>query len=67
MLSLSGHIGTKASALVDGQLPEGALLGDDRARLPVEALPLDWERTPRNSLCPCNSGRKFKHCHGALI
>jgi preprotein translocase subunit SecA len=21
-------------------------------------------RTPRNALCPCGSGRKFKHCHG---
>ncbi|KJV94932.1 SEC-C motif family protein [Orientia tsutsugamushi str. UT76] len=20
----------------------------------------------RNQLCPCNSGKKFKHCHGAL-
>ncbi|MBX3476803.1 MAG: preprotein translocase subunit SecA [Brevundimonas sp.] len=49
------------------QLPEGALQGDDRAGLPVGALPVGWERTPRNALCPCNSGRKFKHCHGALI
>jgi len=21
----------------------------------------------RNEPCPCGSGRKFKHCHGALI
>jgi preprotein translocase subunit SecA len=20
----------------------------------------------RNELCPCGSGKKFKHCHGAL-
>ncbi|MBU1540385.1 MAG: preprotein translocase subunit SecA, partial [Alphaproteobacteria bacterium] len=49
------------------QLPEGALEGDDRARLPVDVLPVGWERTPRNSNCPCGSGRKFKHCHGSLI
>ncbi len=49
------------------QLPEGALSGDDRARLPVDALPPGWERTSRNALCPCGSGRKFKHCHGALV
>jgi preprotein translocase subunit SecA len=49
------------------QLPEGALQGEDRARLPVEALPPGWERTGRNADCPCGSGRKFKHCHGALI
>jgi preprotein translocase subunit SecA len=24
------------------------------------------ERISRNSPCPCNSGKKFKHCHGAL-
>ena len=50
-----------------GQLPEGALQGDDRARLPASLLPEGWERTPRNADCPCGSGRKFKHCHGSLI
>jgi preprotein translocase subunit SecA len=49
------------------QNPEGQLQGDDRSRLPVELLPVGWERTPRNADCPCRSGRKFKHCHGALI
>ncbi|MFN9250007.1 MAG: preprotein translocase subunit SecA [Brevundimonas sp.] len=47
--------------------PEQQLQGDDRARLPVSALPPGWERTSRNAPCPCGSGRKFKHCHGALI
>jgi preprotein translocase subunit SecA len=37
-----------------------------RAALPVSALPGGWERTPRNAACPCGSGKKFKHCHGAL-
>jgi glycosyltransferase involved in cell wall biosynthesis len=23
------------------------------------------EKTGRNELCPCNSGKKYKHCHGA--
>nr|WP_267878894.1 preprotein translocase subunit SecA [Hirschia maritima] len=27
-------------------------------------LPAGWERTPRNSACPCGSGKKFKHCCG---
>jgi len=27
----------------------------------------DWSRTTsRNAECPCGSGRKFKHCHGAV-
>ncbi len=29
--------------------------------------PEHWEgRVNRNSPCPCGSGRKYKHCHGAL-
>ena len=51
----------------NAQLPEGRLDGDDRSRLPVEMLPAGWERTSRNADCPCGSGRKFKHCHGALV
>jgi len=38
-----------------------------RARVRTEVDPRDpdtWHRTPRNSLCPCGSGKKFKHCHG---
>jgi len=26
--------------------------------------PSTWGRVPRNSPCPCGSGRKYKHCHG---
>lgn len=34
-------------------------LGDD---------PANWEgRVSRNAPCPCGSGRKYKHCHGALV
>jgi preprotein translocase subunit SecA len=25
-----------------------------------------WGKVSRNELCPCGSGKKFKHCHGAL-
>jgi len=33
-------------------------LGDD---------PAEWaSKVSRNAPCPCGSGRKFKHCHGAL-
>ncbi|HYE47257.1 MAG TPA: SEC-C metal-binding domain-containing protein, partial [Caulobacter sp.] len=38
-----------------------------RAALPISALPDGWERTSRNAACPCGSGRKFKHCHGSLV
>lgn len=25
-----------------------------------------WGKVARNDLCPCNSGKKYKHCHGAV-
>jgi preprotein translocase subunit SecA len=31
----------------------------------VAADPESWQHTvSRNALCPCGSGKKFKHCHG---
>jgi preprotein translocase subunit SecA len=50
----------------------GAITGSDAgaeelAALPVSALPEGWERSSRNAPCPCGSGKKFKHCHGALV
>ena len=26
-----------------------------------------WGKVGRNEKCPCGSGKKFKHCHGALV
>jgi len=45
----------------------GALPQERRAAAPVSSLPEGWQRTGRNALCPCGSGKKFKHCHGALV
>ena len=28
--------------------------------------PSSWGKVARNEPCPCGSGKKFKHCHGAL-
>ena len=28
--------------------------------------PATWGRVSRNAPCPCNSGRKYKHCHGKI-
>lgn len=28
--------------------------------------PTTWGKVPRNAPCPCNSGKKFKQCHGAI-
>ncbi len=29
--------------------------------------PASWGKVGRNEPCPCGSGKKFKHCHGALV
>jgi preprotein translocase subunit SecA len=29
--------------------------------------PETWGRVGRNDQCPCGSGKKFKHCHGAYV
>jgi preprotein translocase subunit SecA len=28
--------------------------------------PGTWGKVSRNAACPCGSGKKYKHCHGAL-
>ncbi|HEU0161831.1 MAG TPA: preprotein translocase subunit SecA [Rhizomicrobium sp.] len=28
--------------------------------------PKSWDKVQRNAPCPCGSGKKYKHCHGAL-
>ncbi len=38
--------------------PDSPNIGED---------PADWEgKVSRNAPCPCGSGRKYKHCHGAV-
>jgi preprotein translocase subunit SecA len=36
------------------------------ARAPVAQFVRDTRKVGRNEPCPCGSGKKFKHCHGAL-
>jgi len=55
---------------------DAGTLGVITSTLPRPALaaaPVDGEGDPyaelnlsRNAVCPCGSGRKYKHCHGAL-
>ncbi|KCZ99730.1 Preprotein translocase subunit SecA [Hyphomonas polymorpha PS728] len=43
---------------------------DDKATPPGPPLfqaEDDWSNTPRNSPCPCGSGKKYKYCHGAIV
>lgn len=41
--------------------PMAAASGD-----PVAQFVRETRKVGRNELCPCGSGKKFKHCHGAL-
>jgi len=38
---------------------------EEEVRKPIVKDASDWSNTPRNSPCPCNSGKKFKMCHGS--
>jgi preprotein translocase subunit SecA len=35
------------------------------AAAPNPADPATWGKVQRNAPCPCGSGKKYKHCHGA--
>jgi preprotein translocase subunit SecA len=53
--------------LVTTRVPQfqfaGAAAGEDE----LGGDPAEWEgKISRNAPCPCGSGRKYKHCHGAL-
>ena len=54
---------------VRGGAGAGLALAPARARkgeAPNPSDPATWGKIPRNSACPCGSGRKYKHCHGRL-
>lgn len=54
--------------------PQGDVAVQDRPRparnRPDVAMdpndPATWGKIARNAPCPCGSGKKYKHCHGAL-
>ncbi len=39
---------------------------EPKAPAPVAQFVRDTRKVGRNEPCPCGSGKKFKHCHGAL-
>jgi preprotein translocase subunit SecA len=41
--------------------------GREAAPAPRPDDPSTWGKVGRNETCPCGSGKKFKHCHGALV
>ncbi|HET6633298.1 MAG TPA: preprotein translocase subunit SecA [Rhodanobacteraceae bacterium] len=56
-------------AEASGMAPEPAMAGADAAgAAPAPATPVyrSGPKVGRNDPCPCGSGKKYKHCHGAL-
>ncbi len=66
-------------APISGGLPEGMrqvppvenpALSNGLARSTINAVDANdqttWANLPRNALCPCGSGKKYKYCHGAV-
>ncbi len=45
--------------------PAGLLRPREEAAVVDPNDPATWGRVQRNSPCPCGSGKKYKHCHGA--
>ncbi len=45
----------------EGEAPTPLVDGFD------ETNPDTWGNPGRNDLCPCGSGKKFKHCHGSVL
>jgi preprotein translocase subunit SecA len=75
MTELSGE--EAGAAMPFGAAPEDNVQRRPSAHHHVAALPVrhvafdqgnpeTWSDTPRNAPCPCGSGKKYKHCHGAM-
>ena len=46
--------------------PEGWELNHTLGRWIDPTDPDTWGKVPRNAACPCNGGKKYKHCHGGV-
>ena len=59
------------AAFAGGNGEEALALAPVMRRQAAETLdpddPTTWGRVSRNAACPCNSGRKYKHCHGKVV
>ena len=58
--------GFTAAALVSDDVDHSQLAApEEEVRKPIVKDANDWSNTPRNAPCPCNSGKKYKMCHGS--
>jgi preprotein translocase subunit SecA len=52
--------------MADNQMVTSPIVLRESADVIDPEDPSTWGKVGRNSACPCESGKKFKHCHGAL-
>jgi preprotein translocase subunit SecA len=50
----------------EDEMASAARFRQDPALMVDPNNPETWSKVQRNAPCPCGSGRKYKHCHGAL-
>lgn len=50
-----------------GGAPAPITIVDESDQVHGAGSPQSWGKVGRNELCPCGSGKRYKHCHGALV
>jgi preprotein translocase subunit SecA len=65
-MALAEMATTKAGLRRGASAGLGTMTGVARAQGVDVTRPETWGAVPRNAPCPCGSGQKFKHCHGAI-
>jgi preprotein translocase subunit SecA len=55
----------QAAAAPNGRTSPTAVLDEPEIQLPKVTIRRDTPKVGRNDPCPCGSGKKYKHCHGA--
>ncbi len=56
---------TRPPASANGSVSPGPAAPEPELRLPKVTIRRDLPKVGRNEPCPCGSGKKYKHCHGA--
>ena len=60
------HADAATDAATD-HIPEAAAIDDGAAAAePAQPFVRGGQKVGRNDICPCGSGKKYKHCHGKL-
>ena len=61
-----GMIGYMVAQCVGNDLPDRQVVNIITQTEVDPNDPSTWGKVSRNALCPCGSGKKYKHCHGAI-